>query len=110
MNYEHKELAAGRWKEFSFVEQMAHIGSEVERTIKWKNKSNEDYSKKAFFRALELIDLTLDCEKKFSRLKELARVREVLVDYFMYENQFGSSDSLWQKYFYAFNYAARLKY
>jgi hypothetical protein len=35
VNFIHKELAAGRWLEFSFMEQMANIGSEVERAIKW---------------------------------------------------------------------------
>ena len=31
MTYQHAGLAAGRWKELPFVEQMANIGSEVER-------------------------------------------------------------------------------
>jgi hypothetical protein len=31
MNFVHKELAAGRWQTLSFMEQMANIGSEVER-------------------------------------------------------------------------------
>jgi hypothetical protein len=44
MNYQHKELAAGRWKELSFIEQMANIGSEIER-------------------ALELLGLTIEDEK-----------------------------------------------
>ena len=30
---QHKELAAGRWKKLSFCEQMANIGSEVERAL-----------------------------------------------------------------------------
>lgn len=42
MTYQHKDLAASRWKTMSFCEQMANIGSEVER-------------------ALELIELTIDC-------------------------------------------------
>jgi len=29
----HRELAAGRWFELSLVEQLANIGSEIERTI-----------------------------------------------------------------------------
>jgi hypothetical protein len=46
----HKELAAGRWFELSLIEQLANIGSDVVRTIKWKNKENFDRSKKAFER------------------------------------------------------------
>jgi len=110
MNYQHKNLASGRWHELTFFEQMANIGSEVERTISWKKKNNSEYSKMAFERALELLDLTLrdPKNKTSSRLKELTRLYETLVDYFMYDNQYGSSDKLWHNYFYAFNYAARL--
>jgi len=107
MIHQHKDLAAGRWKELSFIEQMANIGSEVERALNWRAKQNSDYSQKAFGRALELIDLTLANAKGFSRLKELARVREVLVDYFSGTNEFKSNDASWKKYFLSFTYAAR---
>jgi hypothetical protein len=30
-------------------------------------------------------------------------------DYFMYNNEYGSTDEAWQNYFYAFNYAAALQ-
>lgn len=106
---QHKDLAAGRWGKLSFVEQMANIGSEVERAVNWRAKNNADYSQKALVRALELIDLTLANTKGYPRLKELARVREALVDYFYGTNQFVSSDLLWKKYFLAFAYAARRK-
>ncbi|MFH1380598.1 MAG: hypothetical protein ABIH57_00300 [Candidatus Omnitrophota bacterium] len=107
MNYQHKELAAGRWNKFSFLEQMANIGSEIERALKWRTKRNAVYCQKAFERALELLDLTLDNTKKFSRLKELTRLREAVVDYFSGTNEFISSESSWQKYFSSFTYAAR---
>lgn len=107
MNHQHKNLAAGRWQEFSFFEQMANIGSEVERAIKWKNKDNAVYSQMAFDRALELLDLTIGVTKSVSHLKELLRLREILVDYFFCENIYSSSNEKWQKYFYAFNFAAR---
>lgn len=108
MAYQHRELAAGRWKGLSFFEQMANIGSEVERAIKWKNKDNARYSQMAFERALELLDLTIDNEKTKSHLRELLRLREALVDYFAFENDYGSSDEKWRSYFYAFSYAARI--
>lgn len=107
MNYQHKDLAQGRWSNLSFLEQMANIGSEVERAIKWKEKNNLEYSKLAVQRALELIDLTLDNAFRFTCLKELARIREALVDYFHGSNQFNSTDKSWQKYFSSFTYAAR---
>ena len=105
-NYFHQDLANGGWEKLGFAEQMANIGSEVERTIKWKNKGKTERSKMAFFRALELMDFTIGDKKNRERLKELCRVREVLVDYFFSDNIYGSSDILWQKYFKVFNYYA----
>ncbi len=108
MEHQHKQLARGRWKKLSFVEQMANIGGEVERTIKWKNKENKEYSQLAFERALELLDLTIADEKNKKRLKEIVRVREALSDYFVFQNEYHSSDEKWRSYFYAFNFAARV--
>ena len=107
MNYQHKELATGRWMQMSFIEQMANVGSEVERALMWKSKNNDDYSQKAFERALELLDLTLEGAESLARLKEIARVREAMVDYFLGANEFKSSDALWKKYFFHFAYAVR---
>ncbi len=108
MNYQHKQSANGRWFEFSLSEQMANIGSEVERAMLWKEKKNYEYSSLAFERAIELLDLTVKDGKNKFRLKEILRLREALVDYFLFDNQFSSSDKLWRSYFYPFNYFARL--
>lgn len=110
MSYQHKQLAAGRWREMPFVEQMANIGSEVERALNWRAKGNQAYALRAFERALELVDLTLASVKGFARLKEIARVREALVDYFAGHNQFGSTEASWRRYFLSFTYAARRNY
>lgn len=107
MTYQHKGLASGRWNQLSLCEQMANIGSEVERALNWRAKGNAAYSRNAFERALELVDLTLESVSKFAKLKELARMREALSDYFDGTNQFGSTDASWRKYFLHFNYAAR---
>ncbi|MBU1113229.1 MAG: hypothetical protein KKH93_05090 [Candidatus Omnitrophica bacterium] len=107
MNYQHKSLAAGRWSQLSLIEQMANIGSEVERALNWQAKNNPVYSQQAFWRALELLDFTLGDLKTFSRLKELARLREAIVDYFFGTNQFKSSQASWRRYFLGFFHAAR---
>ncbi|MFH0941164.1 MAG: hypothetical protein V1840_04850 [Candidatus Omnitrophota bacterium] len=107
MSYRHKELAAGRWKDLSLLEQMANIGSEVERALNWRAKKDADHTQKAFERAIELIDLTLDNTGSFARLKEIARMREAIVDYFFGANQFKSTESSWRNYFSHFTYAAR---
>lgn len=107
-NFYHKELSDGRWQELSFAEQMANMGSEVERSIKWKNKNKPERSQLAFFRALELMDFTIADKKNIKRLGELCRTREVLVDYFFADNQYKSTDKLWQNYFRAFNWWANI--
>lgn len=107
MSYQHRELAAGRWQRLSFIEQMANVGSEVERALNWRAKGNGPYSQRAFERALELLDLTLDGIEGFPRLKELCRVREAMADYFLGTNQYNSTDESWRRYFSPFAYAAR---
>lgn len=107
MSYQHKDLAAGSWETLLFLEQMANIGSEVERALKWQAKHNTAYCQQAFERSLELIDLTLDNVKNFPRLKELARLREAIVDYFFGTNQFKFTDESLRKYFLNFTFAVR---
>jgi len=107
MTVQHRELAAGRWNELSLVAQLGNIGSEVERALKWKKKNNPDYCMRAFERALELLDLTLACPAHRLRLKEIARTREMLVDFFHGENQFATTEKALSAYFLRFAYAAR---
>ena len=107
MTVQHKDLSLGRWDQLSLCEQMANIGSEVCRAISWRNKGREDLSQRASARALELIDFSLNSANSFSCMREFARLREAVVDYFYGSNQFTSSEKLWRKYFDHFNYMAR---
>jgi hypothetical protein len=107
MTVQHRELASGRWNELSLVEQLGNIGSEVERALKWKKKNNPDYCMRAFERALELLDLTLACPAHRHRLREIARTREILVDFFYGENQFATTEEFLSAYFLRFACAAR---
>jgi len=107
MNIQHKGLAAGRWKEFTFCAQMANVGSEVERALNWQVKQNPGYSLKAAERALELLDLTLASVSGLARRREVARVREAVVDFFMGSNEFCSTEKNWRGYFLPFTFAAR---
>ncbi|MCJ7579147.1 MAG: hypothetical protein MUP98_01265 [Candidatus Aminicenantes bacterium] len=99
MKIQHQQLASGTWAAMPFCLQMANIGSEISRTIKWQEKGNQEYARKAFFRALELLDLTIAGSRSFSARQELLRTREALADHFMYNNIFNSTTSQWQKYF-----------
>lgn len=105
-------LESGRWFKFTLFEQLANVGCDIERTIRWKNRGDLEESRKAFDRALELLDFTLlDPKNKASRscMKELGRVREALTDHFMYDNEYQTTDEQWQQYFYDFNYAAAVQ-
>lgn len=102
----HRVLAAGRRFELPLVEQLAHVGSEIERTMRWRAKGNAEYARRAFERALEFLDLTMADLKHRSRLRELTRLREVLVDFFWFDNRYGATDESWHSYFHAFTHAA----
>lgn len=108
MNFQHKDAASGRWFEFSLVEQMANIGSEVIRAINWRKKGNEEYAMAAFYRALELFDLTKTDPKNKGHLGEVCRARELFAEYFYGNNPYHDTAQSWEKYFLQFNYAARL--
>ncbi|MCL4380216.1 hypothetical protein M1466_01845 [Candidatus Dependentiae bacterium] len=106
----YKELTPEHWFTFSIAQQLANVGTDVDRAIRWKNQGKQQSSQQAFFAALELLDLTIgDPKNKGARRRELLRVREALVDYVMYDNVYGSSDRAWYNYFYQFNYAAALE-
>ncbi len=107
MTFQHKELAAGRWFKLSLAEQLGNVGSEVARALTWQERGNVEYRGRAIERALELLDLTLMDVRHRGRLKEIARVREVLADYFYGDNRFGSSPASWRSYFDAFAFATR---
>ncbi len=109
MSVQHPSLAAGRWQTFSLVEQLANIGSEVERALNWLQKNNPEYSRLAFGRALELLNLTIADPRHQHRLKEMTRLREALLDFFLGTNEFNSTEKSWRSYFYGFAYASALK-
>ena len=103
----HQDLAEGRWRELSLLEQMANIGSEVGRAINAREQCKEERAVNAGYRALELFDLSLNDPKLKFRLKEIARARECFADFFFGENEFAFTGEWWQKYFLDFADAAR---
>jgi hypothetical protein len=64
----------------------------------------------ALYRALELLDLTLADPRlrpSRARLREIARAREVVADFFAGPNQYGTTVASLQKYFDTYALAAR---
>ena len=109
MTVEHRELAAGRWRELSLAEQLGHIGSEISRATRWTSR-NPALAQGALYRALELFDLTLDDPRHRqapARLREIARAREVVADFLAGPNQYQSTAESLQRYFDAYTLAAR---
>ena len=66
-----------RWRSLSLKEQIGHITSEIVRASVWEERGDLSSRNGALERALELIDLTLECYSQ-SRRRELARLREVV--------------------------------
>ena len=79
MKFQHKELANGRWQKFSLAEQLANIGSEVSRAIRWQGK-DEKLFWGAVERSMELFYLTIADLRWRNRLKELTRLHEIFCD------------------------------
>jgi len=106
----HKGLTQEHWCTFTLFFQLANVGAEIGRCINWKKSGDLESSRAAFFRGLELLDLTIrDPKHRGARLKELVRTREALIDHFMYDNEYQTTDEQWDNYFYEFNYAAALE-
>lgn len=106
----HVGLTLEQWCKKSLCVQLANVGADIDRAISWRDKDNQQYSRDAFERVLELLTLTI-LDPKHSRptRKELVRTRELLIDYFVYDNSYKTSDAIWHDYFYQFSYAAALE-
>ena len=104
----HKNLAAGRWRELSLMEQLGNIGSEVSRAAMAQGKDEKRFEN-AFERALELFDLTLDDPRWRGRKQEIARAREVFCDAASRGEMYGASLEDMDRYFFPFAIAARRK-
>ncbi|MBR3365836.1 hypothetical protein IKG48_01805 [Candidatus Saccharibacteria bacterium] len=99
LDYQHKDLAAGRWAKMPFSLQLGNIGSEVSRALKWQAKGKEKLMNSAIDRALELFDLSISATREHGKLRELCRARETFCDFFFNENSFHTNPQTFQAYF-----------
>src|SRR3990167_5666678 len=102
----HQTLASGGWQKLSLVEQLANVGSEISRSAHWET-NDQDHCRQAFDRALELLDMTIGDDRWRGRLKELTRLRELLIDAFLGGETYGSRLADFSQYFFDFALAAR---
>ena len=103
----HTDLAAGRWHSMTLMEQLGNAGSEVSRALRARSGGNAVRERSALHRFLELMDLTIADPRLRGRRKELCRVREVVCDFFLGGNMYGSTPESLDRYFLAFAKAVR---
>ncbi len=104
----HTELAAGRWETLTLAEQLANVGSEVDRAIRAWQGSRSQRFERALERALELFDLTVrDQRWRGHRRREILRVREEFCRLFFEDEVPPDSARGLSRYFLQFGVLAR---
>lgn len=99
---------AAPWGTLTLLEQMAHIGSEVERSIRAHESGRKERLEKALDRALELFDLTATDERwRGPRRREILRAREEVCRLFFDDDVWTGSCRGLRDYFLSFAVAAR---
>jgi len=88
---------------------MGNIGSEIYRTMTWKDRDEEQFWR-ASERALELFELTLlDLRWSRAQKNEIVRVREVFADALTGGQEYDSTLESLDEYLTQFAYVARRK-
>ena len=103
-----------KWAAMDFISQMANIGSEVGRTLKWKQKGNTTLAQNAFIRALDLFDLTIKVGRnngpqssRDSMLREVLMARDQFCEEYLSEDSNAIAPS--DRYFSQFAKACALR-
>ena len=92
-----------RWATFSLMEQLANVGSEVDRTIRAHASGHTTRFDGALARALELFDLTAtDARWRGARRREILRAREEFCRLFFDATVEAQSAAGLQRYFFHF--------
>jgi hypothetical protein len=98
---------ADRWGSFSLLEQLANVGSEVDRAIRAHESRNVARFENALARALELFDLTAaDPRWAGARRREILRGREEFCRIFFDPSVDAGSAAGLRRYFVHFAAAA----
>jgi hypothetical protein len=99
---------AQRWQTLTLAEQLAHVGSEVERAIRAHESANQARFDSALARGLELFDLTAaDIRWRGPKRREILRAREEFCRLFFDDDVRPDSAPGLRRYFLAFAVAAR---
>jgi hypothetical protein len=97
-----------RWGGFTLVEQLAHVGSEVERCFNAREGGRDDRLHHALDRALELFDATAaDARWRGPKRREILRARELFCELVLATESMASETASQRRYYLAFAVAAR---
>ena len=91
-----------KWFTFPVKTQMANVGSEVLRAIKWKNKGDKQKEYSFYEKAQDFLMLTIRDPKNFACLNELKLCSAELNDFFIGNNIYGTSETVLKKYYDSF--------
>lgn len=100
-------VTTSRWQKLSLAGQLANVGSEVARAIRWQNVGDREQKEKSAERALELLDLSIDAASRASQRWELLRLREVLCDALYDHNAYDTNPDHIENYFLPFALVAQ---
>lgn len=82
----HKNLTTEKWSKFPKHQQILMIANELNRLINGLNHQSQVELSECMERAIELIDLTISCQKSTLR-KELLRFRDLFVENYLYNKE-----------------------
>ena len=100
--------AAAHWGNLTIAEQLAHVGSEVERALRAHDARNGTRRDHALARALELFDLSAaDPRWRGPRRREILRAREEFCVLLFADHPPAAAAAGLRKYFLAFAVLAR---
>lgn len=100
----HETFTENYWFGLSTIEQLVHIGNDVERAIDLRKNGNKVQCNSAIEKALELLELTIIDPQNVKRLSEIHGVKLTLLDDFRGKNEYKSTDESWHKYFACFRH------
>lgn len=96
----HQELADWRRQKMSLMQQLGNIGSEVSRVCSSYENNNTARFESALARMLELFSMTLgDTQLRYAQRTEIARLKEYILDYFLWDKQYWQTPSIIMKDF-----------
>ena len=93
-----------RWFDMPINLQIANIGSEVHRAIRWKNRGDRQKSENFCNKAIEFWERSKRDPKNQARLNEIDNAIEELRDFFLGQNIYQTSEETLIRYYDAFLY------